>query len=159
MNTFIFVETSWNKSWYISYLELRNLRECNHMVRAMRKPVFWSIRRAKVQISLSIRAVWSGSSMSACTIMEHNKMYQWKANAGMRLCACVGWIWICAVCACSKIDFRLTRSIKYGRCGRLWSLLNIFIQIYAVKGFARSKTNKKKLIKIKRKIWKIPIMI
>ena len=73
----------------------------------MRKRAFGHMRTAKAQISLRIRAVWSGPSLSANRIIGHYRMYQLRANARMRLCACVGWIWICAFCACSKIHFLL----------------------------------------------------
>ena len=29
------------------------------------------------------------------TLIGHYRMHQWRTNARMRLCACVGWIWIC----------------------------------------------------------------
>ena len=32
-------------------------------------------------------------------------MHQWRPNARMRLCACVEWIWIYAICECSKTPF------------------------------------------------------
>ena len=69
------------------------------------KRVFGYMRTA--QISLRIRAVWSGPSLSANRIIGHYKMYQRRANARMRLCAYVGWIWICVLCACSKTQFLL----------------------------------------------------
>ena len=47
----------------------------------MRKRVFKHIRTAEVQISLRIRAVWSGLSVPAFEIIWHYRMYQWKANA------------------------------------------------------------------------------
>ena len=75
----------------------------------MRKRVFWHMRTAKAQISLHIRAVWSGPSLSANRIIGHYRMRQWKANVRMRLCACVGWICICAFCARWKTHFGLAR--------------------------------------------------
>ena len=67
------------------------------------------MRTAKAQISLRIRAVWSWPSLSVNRSICHYRMHQWKANARMRLWACVGWIWICVFCACSNIHFRLAR--------------------------------------------------
>ena len=70
---------------------------------AMRKLVFGHMRTAKAKISLRIRAVWSGPSLSANRIIGDYRMYQWRANAWMGLCACAGWI--SAFCACSKTPF------------------------------------------------------
>ena len=53
------------------------------------------MRTEKAQISLSIRAVWSGPSLSANRIIGHYRMYKWRANTQMRLCACAEWIWLC----------------------------------------------------------------
>ena len=39
----------------------------------------------KAQISLRIRAVWSGPSLFTNRITGHNKMYEWRENALMRL--------------------------------------------------------------------------
>ena len=44
------------------------------------------------------------------TIIGYYKMYEWRANARMILCACAGYF--CAFCACSKALFCLTRSIR-----------------------------------------------
>ena len=49
-------------------------------------------------------------------------------------CACVGWIWICAFCACSKTHFRLARPMssknsKHSRepcCWIVWSATLLF---------------------------------
>ena len=73
--------------------------------RAMRKCVFGHMPTAKVQISLRIRAVWSELSLSANRIIGHYRMYPWRENVRMRLCACVGWIWICSFWTCSKLPF------------------------------------------------------
>ena len=64
-----------------------------------------------VRGSLSVRLVWPRPSLSANIIIGHFRMYYWRASALMRLCACVGWIWICAVCICSKTPFRFARPI------------------------------------------------
>ena len=58
------------------------------------------------QIRQRIRAVWSGPSLSANRTIGYYRMYQWRANARMRLWAWVEWTWICAFCACSKAQFR-----------------------------------------------------
>ena len=68
-------------------------------------------RPGSVRGSLSVRLVWPGPSLSANIIILHFRMYYWRASALMRLCACVGWIWICAVCICSKTPFRFARPI------------------------------------------------
>ena len=39
-------------------------------------------------------AVWSGPLLSANKIIGHYRMYQCRANAWMRLCTCVEWLWI-----------------------------------------------------------------
>ena len=49
-------------------------------------------------------------------------MYQWTANARMKLCASVGWIWTCAFCSCSKTHFRLAPPI----CS-LWEIRKLTI--------------------------------
>ena len=116
----------------------------------MRKRVLWHMRTAKAQISLHIRAGWSGPSLSACAVrnvnlytlrmfedvhtrmravwsgpslsatrvIRHCRMYQWKANVGIRLCACAVWMWICTLCAYSKTPFRLARP-KYASTNNL----------------------------------------
>ena len=66
------------------------------------------MRTAKAQIRLRGRAVWSGHSLSADRIIWHHRMYQWRANARMKLCACARWICISAFWTCSKASFRLT---------------------------------------------------
>ena len=47
------------------------------------------MQTAKTQISLCIGA---GPSLSANQIIEHYRLYQWRANAQMRFCACAGRI-------------------------------------------------------------------
>ena len=69
------------------------------------KHVFGHMRSAKAQIRLRIRAVWSGPSMPTNRVIGHCRMYQWRANARVRFCACMGWIWIYAFCACLKTHF------------------------------------------------------
>ena len=48
--------------------------------RAMQKCVFENMRTAKAQISLGIRTIRSGPSLSANRIIEYYKMYQWRAR-------------------------------------------------------------------------------
>ena len=45
----------------------------------------------KAQISLHIRAGWSGPSLSTNRIIVYNRMFQRRANAQVKLCACAGW--------------------------------------------------------------------
>ena len=52
---------------------------------------------------------WSRPLLFANIIIGRYRMNQWRPNFRLRLCACVGWIWICAFCACSKTHFRLAR--------------------------------------------------
>ena len=49
------------------------------------------MRTAKAQISLRIRAVWSGPLLSANRLIVYYKMYEWRAKAWIILCACTGW--------------------------------------------------------------------
>ena len=79
-----------------------------YMVLSMRKRAFGHMRTEKAQISLRIRAVWSGPSLSANRIIWYYRTYGWRANARMILWACAGWIRIWTFCACSKSLFRLT---------------------------------------------------
>ena len=72
----------------------------------MQQRVFGHMLTAKAQIRQRIRAVWSGLSLSADRTIGYYRMYQWRANARMRLWASVEWTWICAFCACSKAQFR-----------------------------------------------------
>ena len=51
----------------------------------MRKRVFGNGRAAKAQISLRIRAVWSGPSLSANRIVGYYRMYEWSAKARMTI--------------------------------------------------------------------------
>ena len=81
------------------------------MGRAMRKRVFGHMRTAKAQISLRIRAVWSGPSLSANRIIGYYEMYEWRAKAPDDISACARWSWICAFCACSKTHFCLVRPV------------------------------------------------
>ena len=62
----------------------------------MRKPVF-----RYIVLSLRIPAGWSGPSLSANRIIGYYRL---------RLCACAGWIWICA---CPKTPYRLTPTIYH----------------------------------------------
>ena len=47
--------------------------------------------REQVQISLRECAVSSGPSLSANRIIGYSRMFQWRANARIRLCASVEW--------------------------------------------------------------------
>ena len=57
----------------------------------MRKRIFGHMRTANAQISLRIRAVWSGPSMSANRIIGYHKMCEWKIQVRMVFCVCAGW--------------------------------------------------------------------
>ena len=54
------------------------------------KCVSWHMRTAKAQISLRMRAVGSGPSMSANRIFGFYRMYKWSAKARMIHCECAG---------------------------------------------------------------------
>ena len=58
---------------------------------AMRKRVFGHMRTAKAQISLRMRAAWSGPSLFANRLTRYLRMYEWRAKVRMTLCACTGW--------------------------------------------------------------------
>ena len=62
-----------------------------YLGRVMRKRVFKQIWAVKAKISLRIRAVWSGPSLSAARIIGYYRMYQQRAKARMSPCACAGW--------------------------------------------------------------------
>ena len=83
---------------------------------AVRKRVYGHMQTANAQIRLRIRASDQGLRCPLTESFGHYRMYQWRANARMRLCAC-GMIWICAICAWSKTHFRLARPIC-SKCSR-----------------------------------------
>ena len=92
-------------------LDISEFNENAHMGLAMQKHVFGHIRTAKAQISLRIRADWSGLFLSGIRSSLHYRNYQWRANVRMKLCACAGWIWICIFYACSKTHFPLAHPL------------------------------------------------
>ena len=53
------------------------------MGHAMRKRVFGQLWTAKIQISLRIRADWSGPSLSSNRIIGYYRMYEWRAKPGL----------------------------------------------------------------------------
>ena len=59
--------------------------------RTMRKRVFGHVLTVKAQISLRIRAVWSGPSLSTNRIIGYYRMYEWRGNNRKLLCACARW--------------------------------------------------------------------
>ena len=61
------------------------------MDRAIGKRVFWHMRTAKAQISLRVRAVWSGPMLSTAWINGYYRMYHWRAKTRMRSRACAVW--------------------------------------------------------------------
>ena len=58
--------------------------------RAMRICLFGHIWTMKAQISLRIRAVWSGPSLSASRIIGYYRIYEWRAKTRMISCTCAG---------------------------------------------------------------------
>ena len=74
---------------------------------------FWQVWTAKAQISLHIRAVWSGPSLSANRIIGYYRMYQSRGKTQKILWACAGWIWICAF-VCDWRQF-FTWNSPYGK--------------------------------------------
>ena len=67
-----------------------SLQFCDYLGRVMRNCVLAHMRTANSQISLRIRAVRSRPLLSANRIIGHYRMYQWRAHALMKFCACVG---------------------------------------------------------------------
>ena len=91
----------------------------------MRKRVFRHMQTAKAQISLRFCADRLGSSLSGNKIILDYRKYQSKAILWIRLCPCVGRIWIYAFGACSKTLFRLARPIynqMYNQMRNTWLL-------------------------------------
>ena len=76
----------------------------------MRKRVFGHMRTVKAQISLRIRADWSGPSLSANKIIRYYKMYECRRKARMILCACARGSGPANVAHVRWALFRLTRS-------------------------------------------------
>ena len=79
--------------------------------RTMRKYVYRHMLTAKAQISLHIRAVWSGPSLSANRIWILKKVWMESKDADDALYM-HRMIWICAFCLCSKVLFHLTHINK-----------------------------------------------
>ena len=48
----------------------------------------WTV---KAQISLCIRTVWSGPSLSTNTIIGYYRLYEWSPKSWMVLCTFAGW--------------------------------------------------------------------
>ena len=70
---------------FIAYSNLtyrHNLRCGYYLGLALRRHVFGHIRTAKAQISLRIRAGWSGPSLSANRIIGYYRIYEWWAWPG-----------------------------------------------------------------------------
>ena len=78
----------------------------------MRKHVFGHMRTAKAQISLRIRAGWSGPSLSTNTIIGYYRMYEWRVKSQVIYCACSRWSEY-ALGACSKALLHLIRPNFY----------------------------------------------
>ena len=53
--------------------------------------VFGHMQTAQAKFSLCVRAVWSGLSLSANRITGYYKMYEWRSEALIVLCACAWW--------------------------------------------------------------------
>ena len=73
----------------------------HYMGRTRRICVFGYMQTAKAQISLCIRAVWSGSSLSPYKLNGYYRMYELRAKSRLRLCACAGW--------CESAHFAIAR--------------------------------------------------
>ena len=87
-------------------------------------------RQKKAQISLRIRAVWSGPLLSFNRITGYYRMFELRAKARNDTLRNRGLIWICAFCACSKTFFRLTRLILSGMLHE-WYPTKITVYKYA----------------------------
>ena len=92
---------------------LPHLRDYYCMIHTMRNCIFGNMRRAKAQISLRIRAVWSGHSLSANRIIRYYRMYEWRESKGLDYLL-RRMIWICVFCASSKapFSFNATRTVS-----------------------------------------------
>ena len=77
----------------LKWISLRTalLSGTNYMGHAMRQSAFGHMRTAKAQISLRIRAGWSGRSLSASIIIGYYWLFQWRVNVQIRIWACVVW--------------------------------------------------------------------
>ena len=84
-----------------------------YVCRALRKHVFGHMRTAKAQISLRIRAVWSGPSLSANRLIRYYRMYERRAKARMILCACAGWSEFAHILQIRRHCFCLTHTIYF----------------------------------------------
>ena len=93
----------WSGSLYSSIYSVIWVALCEY--------VFGHLRKAKVQISLRMRAVWSGHSLFANKITGYYSVYEWTAKARIIL-RMRRMIWIRTFCACSKVLFHFTRSIS-----------------------------------------------
>ena len=49
------------------------------------------VQKATAQIRIADAQVWSGAWLSANRIIGYYRMFPWRANARMRLCACAWW--------------------------------------------------------------------
>ena len=78
-------------SWLGIFSHWDLIKVWHHMYRTMRKRVFRHMRIANVQISLRIRAAWSGPSLSANRIIWYYRMYDWRAKTRMIRSACTRW--------------------------------------------------------------------
>ena len=88
--------------------------------RTLRKRVFRHMRTAKAQISLRIRAVRSGPSLSAIRIIGYYIMFKCRAIARMKLCACAGCCVHPHILHMLKSTMRLTQPTYCKRC-KPWS--------------------------------------
>ena len=76
----------YKRNLILVYLALSGLFVQILMSRAMRKCVFGHMRTAKAQISLRIRAGWSGPLLSANRRLEYYRMYKWPGKGCINEC-------------------------------------------------------------------------
>ena len=76
--------------WHKTYLSVDLEQE--KMSRLVTKPTKWSVRRAKTQISLGIRPVWSESSLCAQWVAKDPSFLHGNSEDSIRLGGCPGWI-------------------------------------------------------------------
>ena len=88
----IFHESDWlvNRTYMQSKTTCWILLSVHNIGSSMRQCVFGHLRTAKAQISLRIRTVWSGPSLSANRIIGYDRVYELRAKARMILCAGAG---------------------------------------------------------------------
>ena len=102
------------RNWHFQQLCLNFKYAVYKTGRTWRKCVFGRQRTAKSPISLRIRAVWSGPSLSANRTIECYRMFvSMKSECPDEILRICRKMWIRTFCACSKAPFRLKKPKWY----------------------------------------------